>query len=776
MLQLKNITKRYITGEFKQDALKKVSVSFRENEFVAVLGPSGSGKTTLLNIIGGLDRYTSGDLIINGKSTKLFKATDWDAYRNNSIGFVFQNYYLIGHLNILSNVELALTLSGVNAKTRKKKAREVLKRVGLLKHAKKLPSQLSGGQMQRVAIARSLINDPDIILADEPTGALDSETSKQILNLIKEIAKDKLVIMVTHNAELAEQYATRIIKLKDGEIIHDSNPVKEEETLVGDYKLKKTAMSFFTALKLSFNNILTKKWRTLLTSFASSIGIIGIALIMSLSHGFDIKIKEFEVNTISQFPILISQEAMEVNAESMQRIGDNLRNLMDSEKSFPDVQEIYPYNQLEELTIHQNRIKEEYVKYIEAVDPKLVSGISYTRVLSLNLLNKVNGKVQKINTDFSISLTNNISFTSLPKNLDPNKKSKIEQNYDLLYGKYPTEINELVLIVDPLNRVEKNLLANLGFNIENAESIPFEDIIGTELKLIMNDDFYIESNNMFIPNQNLEEVYNSPNAITLKIVGIIRVNPDSKMPILREGIAYQNELAEMIIENAKNSKIVKKQLEVDYNVMTQQQFNMSTEKELFLATLGAYNSPYIIMVYPEDFDTKAELLTYLDEYNKNKDEADRIIYNDLSEIMVTLSGNIMDAITIVLVAFSSISLVVSVIMIGIITYISVLERTKEIGVLRALGARKKDITRVFNAETFIIGLFSGTLGIFIAWLLQFPTNSILESLTTLPNIAKINPVHVIILITVSLVLTIIGGLIPAKFASTRDPVVALRAE
>ncbi len=768
MLKLENISKTYTTGDFKQQALNKVSLEFRKNEFVAILGPSGSGKTTLLNIIGGLDRYDTGDLIINNKSTKKFKTTEWDSYRNNCIGFIFQNYNLIGHISILDNVEMGMTLSGVSASNRKKKALEVLDRVGLKEHAHKRPNQLSGGQMQRVAIARALANDPDIILADEPTGALDSNTSVQIMELIKEIAKDKLVIMVTHNAELAHTYANRIVEFKDGQLISDSNPIKKNEDKKDKYKIKKTAMSFFTALKLSFNNIRTKKGRTLLTAFASSIGIIGIALILSLSNGFDIEIDKFERDTLSSMPVMISEQAMEMTEEKLLE----LNNINDMEE-YIDEEVIYPQQPIVDQVLHTNVLNEDYINYIEKIDGKLLAGISYTRATALNIITKVGDTYKPL----SLNMTD---LTSIPKKMDKDVVGVIEANYDILMGKLPTSKEEILITIDSRNRISSKILE--AFDIDTTkEKVSFEEIMGKELKLVFNDDYYKQLGNFFTLNTDFEALYNSSNALTLKVVGIARGKEDKEaLTASNSGISYTEDLVDYIISENKNSKIVKAQMDADYNVLTGEQFDISNEnqtsKETLISYLGGSDIPMIINLFPVDFNSKEQVLNYLDKYNEGREIDDQILYTDLGNIISSLSGSIMDAITIVLVAFSAISLVVSSIMIGIITYISVLERTKEIGVLRALGARKKDITRVFNAETFIIGLCSGLIGILIGWLLTFPANIIIESLTDLPNVAKLNPVHALILIIISMSLTMIGGFIPAKMAAKKDPVEALRTE
>ena len=766
MLKLKNICKSYKTGDFFQQVLKDVNLEFRKNEFVSILGPSGSGKTTLLNIIGGLDRYDKGDLIINGKSTKKFKDRDWDAYRNNCIGFVFQSYNLISHISILANVELSMTLSGVSHKERREKALEALDKVGLKDHASKKPNQLSGGQMQRVAIARAIVNDPDIILADEPTGALDSKTSKQIMDLIKELSKDKLVIMVTHNAELAKEYSTRIVEFRDGNLLNDSNPITNEKEKNDKFDIKKTSMSFFTALNLSFNNIITKKGRTFLTAFASSIGIIGIALILSLSNGFDIQIDIFEKETLSSLPIMISKTNMEMDEDTMlEMTGQN-----DELESYTDKEEIYPLKPITETITHKNIFTDEYIDYIENINPKLVAGISYYRATALNILNYSNDKYNIVNTT---------NFSTIPVNIDKDGVSIVESNYDIIYGNMPNEYNELVILVDSKNRLDSKLLESLGFDT-TQKTISFEDLINKEVKLVLNNDYYKSLGSYYTFNQDYSSMYNSDNAITLKIVGIMRGKDSNKLTTSTSGMLYTNDLLKYVIEKNNESDIVKTQKEVNYNVLTGEVFTSDesgTEtKDNTLAYLGADTYPMMINIYPKDFDTKEEIIAYLDKYNDNQDDEHKIVYTDLASTISSLSSDIMNAITVVLIAFSAISLVVSSIMIGIITYISVLERTKEIGILRALGARKKDITRVFNAETFIIGLCSGLIGIIITYVLLIPANIILENITDLANVARLNPIHAFILIIISLILTLIGGFIPATMASKKDPVIALRTE
>ena len=764
MLKLKNIKKDYKTGDFVQHALKGVDLTFRENEFVAVLGPSGSGKTTLLNIIGGLDRYDSGDLIIDGKSTKKFKDKDWDAYRNHAIGFVFQSYNLIGHISVLENVEMGMTLSGVSSAERRKKALSLLEKVGLKEHAHKRPNQLSGGQMQRVAIARALANDPKIILADEPTGALDSKTSTQIMDLIKEISKDKLVIMVTHNAELAESYATRIVKMKDGELLSDSKPYDSDESK-GNLNIKKTAMSFWTALKLSFGNIRTKKGRTILTAFASSIGIIGIALILSLSNGFNIEVENFEQDSLSQSPIIITNQTVQMDEDTLNELrGDN------STVEYPSDKEVYAQNNIADTIIHSNKITSDYIDYLDKMNKDDISGISYVKGTSINLVSKNGDDYSLVKPSSSSMMSSTSSFEQLPSSNGDD--GIIENNYDVLAGEVNEDEVGLVLFVNSRNQISSDILKQLGFD----EHASFDDIINKELKVILNDDYYIKVGNNFMVQADLEKLYDSEDSITVKITAILRAKEDKELIATNTGLYYTEALGKKVISSNDNSEIVKVQREADYNVLTRQSFDDTMTKDMILGYLGTDVVPTAIYIYPKDFETKDEVTSYLDKYNEGKAEEDVIQYRDMAEMISTLSGNIMDAITIVLIAFSSISLVVSSIMIGIITYISVLERTKEIGILRAIGARKKDITRVFNAETFIIGIFSGVLGIAIAYLLTIPTNMIIENLSGLANVAKLNPVHALILIIISVTLTIIGGAIPANIASRKDPVEALRTE
>ena len=770
MLQLKTIKKSYKTGNFSQVALNNVSLNFKNHEFVSILGPSGSGKTTLLNIIGGLDRYDSGDLIIKGKSTKKFKDRDFDSYRNKSVGFIFQNYNLISHIDILSNVEMSMTLSGKKHRQRKKIAKELLEKVGLKDHIHKKPNQLSGGQMQRVAIARALANDPEIILADEPTGALDSKTSKQIMQLIKDISKDKLVIMVTHNDELAKEYSDRIILMKDGQVVGDTS-FNEEETLTEDYKLKKTKMSFFTALYLSLNNIKTKKGRTILTSFASSIGIIGISLILSLSNGFTKQIDKFEKDTSDAMPVIISstKTSEETIKNEIASINTNNDNNYTKERKIT-------VNKKEEEDKYNN-INDEFMNHIRNINEKNISSVGLNYITKINLIQKVNDKIYLIDSSDD---KNPVKMTSLPfKSFENKETSEIITNYyDVLEGKLPTNFDEVIIEVNKSNVIDESLKDALGIN---KDDITFDDILNSNIKLVYNDDLYDEFNGFYIQKSINQEMYDNPNNLILKVVGIIRAK-ESKDNVLssNSGLYYKEDLLEHIMQKNSESKIVKKQETSDYNVLTGIKFDNNSkgerDKNTILSYIGKKSNPSMINLYPKNFDKKDKIIEYIEEYNKGKDKKDTIAYLDQAKLITSVTGGIMSGITTVLIAFSSISLVVSSIMIGIITYISVLERVKEIGILRSLGARKKDIRRVFNAETFIIGLFSGSLGIFISWLLLFPINSILKNITKLDNVAIMNVKYAVILIAISILLTLIGGAIPSNIASKKDPVESLRVE
>lgn len=773
MLTLSHIKKSYKVGEFTTTALKDVSLSFRNREFVAILGKSGSGKTTALNIIGGLDRYDSGDLIIKGKHTKDFKDKDWDAYRNNSVGFVFQSYNLINHLSIVDNVELGMTLSGVSAKVKHQTATKVLEQVGLKDHLHKKPNQLSGGQQQRVAIARALANNPEILLCDEPTGALDSQTSTQIMDLIKKIASDRLVIMVTHNPDIAHQYADRIIEFEDGLVISDSHSYAPQDE-ANDFQLKHTKMRFFTALKLSFNNIRTKLGRTALTSFASSIGIIGIAVILSLSNGFQMQIDDFQSNALAEFPIMISQSATVLDAATMvnQQEEDN------KYEEYADTDQVYLYDPSETAIVHQNKISADFLTYINDIDPEYASSIGYSYLLNLNLLRVDGDTITRVSFSGSSAASSGITsgLSTFPISLGDDETSTISSNYDLLAGSYPSSATDIILVVDSRNRVDETLLSSLGYDISESETLKYDELVKTTFQWIPNDSYYTQTGlGNFVPETDLEKIIDADGSMTLNLAGIVRVKEDSQLALLNPGIVYSDELSQQIIELSKTSEIVEAQKASDVNVMSMETIS-ETDKEQLIGYLGGSDQPVLITIYPKDFTTKDEILSYIDSYNEGKAQEDTIVYTDLSSTISGLTKSIMDGITTVLIAFASISLVVSLIMIGIITYTSVIERTKEIGILKALGARKKDITRVFDAETFLLGVFSGLLGIAIAYLLTFPINHIIYILTDLQNVAQLQWQHALLLVVISTVLTVIGGHIPARMASRKDAVIALRSE
>ena len=819
MLELKKIYKEYITGDFKQVALDKVNLNFRKNEFVSILGPSGSGKTTLLNIIGGLDNYTSGDLIINEVSTKDFKDNDWDIYRNHRVGFIFQNYNLIGHQSILSNVELALTLSGVGKSERRKKAILALKKVGLEKHINKNPNQLSGGQMQRVAIARALVNDPDILLADEPTGALDSTTSQQIMKLLKEVAKDKLVIMVTHNSELARAYSTRIIELRDGSIISDSNPYDGkvntvEDEIIRKNKTKKTHMSFKTALGLSFNNLKTKKGRTILTAFAGSIGIIGIALILSLSNGVNKYIERVEAETLSSYPLTIMEESADLT-----EIMGILASGKDKEINH-DKDKIYSNTIMNKMfnsfvtKVSKNDLKT-FKKYLDNNDEigKYVNEIKYSYNIDLNIFNTYNGELVKVNpsnlmSDLGMINSNEMSSMYSSFGMGSNdvfvelmdNKENVLSQYDLIYGSYPEKYDEVVLIVNSNNEIsdytlyalglkDQKMLKEMMYNVMKGEEVDdtnlefsYEDICNIEFKLMINTDLFTKEGNRYVDRSNDLNYVNSilDKSVPLKVVGILRGNDDSVSYVSKTGgVGYTSKLTEYVINNVKNSSIVHEQENnKEVNIFTGSSFELGESYEDNLRKLGvtSVDNPSSISIYSKDFEAKENVVRIIDEYNKETLEEKKITYTDTIGLLINNVTTIVNIISYVLIAFVSISLVVSSIMIGIITYISVLERTKEIGILRSIGASKKDIARVFNAETFIIGLFAGCMGIVITLILNIPINVIINNLSGISGITKLPLVGSIMLIIISVLLTMLGGLIPSKIASNKEPVLALRTE
>ena len=856
MLELKKINKVYTTDSLKQIALRDVSLRFREYEFVSILGPSGSGKTTLLNIIGGLDQYTSGDLIINGISTKEYKDNDWDRYRNHSVGFVFQSYNLIPHQSVLANVELALTISGVSKKARHNKAIKVLKKVGLGDHIYKRPNQLSGGQMQRVAIARALINDPDILLADEPTGALDTKTSVQIMALLKEVSKEKLVIMVTHNPDLANEYSTRIIKIQDGTIQSDTNPFDshEQQELGKKHKSKKNYMSLKTALGLSFNNLRTKKARTILTAFAGSIGIIGIALILSLSHGIQSYIDKVEEDTLSSYPLSIEASSMDTGSlvESLSGKNTDIKDRVEDK--------IYSKNIMGDLfTTMTSQVKtndlKSFKKYLEESDngiTEYTNDIQYSYDVTLNLYKSDTTEVVQVNpTTIFNSLGMDTSsystaYSGMMSSYDVwtelmNNEDLLKSQYDVVVGNWPTNYNEVVLIVNDENEISDYTLYTLGVlsqkdleenfkKMTNGEEVAFEEtsytydeLLNLSYKLVLNTDYYEKQGNVWIDKKDddeyMEKVIEA--AEEIKVVGIIKPNEESVTASNASSsmVGYTHELTEHLINKINEAEIAKEQLSnTEVNVFTGSVFSnndkfdmasLTPEQRAYFASLSSeqlatyiasytknasatyeenlkklgvvsLDNPSQIRIYPKDFESKESIVDGINAYNdkqgKDGKEESIIEYTDLVGILMSSVTSIVNVVSYVLIAFVAISLVVSSIMIGIITYISVLERTKEIGILRAIGASKKDISRVFNAETIIEGSISGVLGILVTLLLNIPINMIIKHMVNISNIAKLPLVGAIALVVISIFLTFIAGLIPSRFASKKDPVEALRTE
>lgn len=758
MLKLKNVYKDYGLGDNIVKALENVNLEFRENEFVSILGPSGCGKTTLLNLIGGLDRYTKGDLLINDKSTKDFKDNDWDSYRNNTIGFIFQNYNLIPHQTVLGNVEIALTLSGVTPQERKKRAVEALHNVGLQDQINKKPNQLSGGQMQRVAIARALVNNPKVLLADEPTGALDTSTSEQIMQLLKEIAKDRLIIMVTHNNELANQYSTRIVKLLDGEVVSDTMPYDSENS-VADNKQKyvggrKSSMSFFTALKLSFNNLRTKKARTIITAIAGSIGIIGIALVLAIGSGMNNYIAGMQSDTLSGFPIIIEKYAMGdlMSFEGNQQFDE-----------FIDDNAVFPYDNRD--SYHNNKITDDYIEYLENMDENLYNSFSYTYGVNMNMVTKTTANEYK---------SANTNLQQIPAN-----KDFVDSQYDYLAGHYPENSSQGVLVVDAHNRVGVDLLNELGIAYDKDQSLVFEDFIGRTLKIIKNNVYYNYDNQTqtYSEGTDFQTLYNDESNISLTIVGVLRIKEKATSSYLSRGIAYHHGLIEDLISDSYNSDIVLAQKNSpERNVLTGFSFITQEQYQQQLIELGGNITPVMIQIFPKTFKTKEDIKEYLNTYNEGLSDEDKIISTDLAEMIAKTMTTMIDTISLILTAFAAISLVVSSIMIGIITYVSVVERTREIGILRSIGARKKDISRVFNAETVIIGFIAGIIGVGITLLLSIPINIIVNNKVGVSGIAALPILSAIILVTVSVTLTFIAGLIPSRIAAKKDPVVALRTE
>ena len=781
-LKLKNITKLYEAGDSKVEALRGINLDFDGSGFVSILGPSGCGKTTLLNIIGGLDKYSSGDLIISGVSTKDYKDRDWDAYRNSQIGFVFQNYNLISHQTVLENVEIALTLTGVSPKERERRSMKVLSDLGLGDQAKKKPNQLSGGQMQRVAIARALVNNPNILLADEPTGALDSKTSVQIMEILKEISKEKLVIMVTHNSKLAKEYSDRTIELLDGKVLSDSqgNTKQKDEELTVAKENKKTAMSYFTALSLSFKNLLTKMNRTIITSIAGSIGIVGVALVLALSNGLTRYINDMQSESLAGFPLTVSSGEQMMDLSSIDYTA-MMNGEEDEFTKFTDEDVLYSYNRFSNTEAHINVFTDEYMEYLSKMEkelPDAINTISYSRAVNINLLSKVDGKV-------ALYDTNTASQGMMPMGNILSYFNEISDNdefvlslYDLIGegSRLPETKNEIAIVVDSYNRVSSGFFEKLGIA---DEELKLSDFIGKPLlKVIPNNEFYKKTNGVYVPIASTEydSVYDSPEGAELVVTGILRKKDEVAASFLPEGVVYTRALTDYIVESAKTSDIAIAQSNSDTDVLSGFPFPKEEMKAMRLLSLGAESIPVSVNIYPKDFDSKDLIKEHLDEYNKGKEKKDQVLYSDIAESMTGAVGRLIDTVTYVLVGFAAISLVVSTIMIAIITYVSVIERTKEIGILRSVGARKKDITRIFNAETIIIGFVAGMLGVGLSYLLSIPINSILFDLVGIKGLASLNPISAVLLVLGSMVLTLIAGAFPARMAAQKDPVVALRTE
>ena len=864
MLKLENIVKEYDSGDDKVSALKGISVEFRKNEFVSVLGPSGCGKTTLLNIIGGLDRYTSGDLVISGRSTKEYKDGDWDTYRNHAIGFVFQSYNLIPHQSVLANVELALTLSGVSRAKRREKAKEALEKVGLGDQLNKKPNQMSGGQMQRVAIARALVNDPEILLADEPTGALDSETSVQIMDLLKEIAEDRLVIMVTHNPELAEKYSTRIIRLFDGKIIDDTNPyTSEQEEKADNKKRKKPSMSFFTALSLSCKNLLTKKARTFLTSFAGSIGIIGIALILSLSNGVNLYIENVEKETLSSYPIQIEQNTTDTS-ELMKKFMED-KGVEDPEKNTIYSNDIMTEMMTAMVNGSTSNDLAEFKNYIEKNNDEIMtyaSDVKYAYSTEMNIYTSDGYRVNPGTVFETLGFTsensnqNSMGGSPIMENMQVwsellDNKELLDKQYEVIAGRMPEKYDEIVVIVNENNQISDYTLYTLGLkdsnelieiltaamNGEKVEepvqtSYSYDQILDLSFRLLINSDYYQKNDDGTWTDMSEDTLYmldKLKNSTEVKVVGILKSTDSFEFGT----VGYLSSLTEYLINQVNDSEIVKEQKEnPDVDILTglpfskgeehtmeelnayiaslpaeqQVQFNAHIEQmrlqglndEKIVSQFSSYletgyststyednlllmgaadlDNPSSILIYPTDFEAKDKISDFITEYNNNVSESKQISYTDYIGLMMSSVTTIINAISYILIAFVSISLIVSSIMIGIITYISVLERTKEIGILRAMGASKGDISRVFNAETLIVGFAAGMIGIGVTLLLLIPINAIIKAITDIAGIAVLPIAGAVILVLISMLLTFIAGLIPAKIAAKKEPVTALRTE
>ena len=766
MIELSNIHKAYRVSDESVTALNGVSVKFEEKGLVSIVGPSGCGKTTLLNVIGGLDQYDEGDILIDGVSTKSYKDTDWDAYRNHRIGFVFQSYNLIPHLNVLDNVTMALSLSGIGERERKQRATKMLQEVGLGDKLKKKLSQLSGGQQQRVAIARALVNSPDILLADEPTGALDSKTSTQIMELLSEIAKTRLVIMVTHNLDIASSYSDRVIEMLDGQVQSDSKPFNEEVSVKPEEnkKQKGTSMSFFEALKSSGKNLLTKKGRTIATSIAGSIGIIGIGLVLSLSNGISQKVSAMEGDSLAGFPISIPSTTM--TASSFFGNGDR--------SQYPSSDEYYARDTQRTSSQHKNDFSSEFLDYLGKLNPKTYNSIVYGHGVALNVIYQNGNNYGKVpsgsdNMLASLGLGNSL-FSEVP-----DYKDFILSQYDILAGDYPTEANQLGLVVNTYNQLDDTALSSMGFAVQ--ETYTSADFLGKEYQVLGNDDFYQENDGVYAARTDYENLYNLSGTTSLKakITCILRQKPTSSSSFLSEGLLYTSKLTDKLLNDGAASRIALAQKATpETNVLTGQAFNRLTSYEANMLSFGADKTPTSISIYPKSFDDKAKIKAYIDEYNRTRTYDESIIYTDLAESITSVLSMVTNAITVVLSAIAAISLVVSSVMIAIIIYVSVIERTKEIGIMRALGARKKDIKRIFSMEAITIGAVAGVIGVLVTYILDIPISLLVGHLVEGSFSAFLAPQFALLLLAVSILLTFIAGIAPSAGASRKDPVIALR--
>ncbi|MGA0351788.1 MAG: ATP-binding cassette domain-containing protein [Acholeplasmataceae bacterium] len=780
MLILKDIVKIYQSKDLQVTALKKINVSFRDKEFVSILGPSGCGKTTLLNLIGGLDRYTEGDLVIDGISTKTYGDAQWDTYRNHRIGFVFQSYHLIGHLSVIENVALALTLSGTSREERLEKAAAVLKDVGLEDQLQKFPNQLSGGQQQRVSIARALVNDPDILLADEPTGAIDSKTAEKIMSILKEISKTRLVIMVTHNPNLANTYSDRIIKILDGEVLEDSHPLVESEIEENIETNQKTAMSYMTALGLSFKNLMTKKIRTLITAIAGSIGIIGIALILSVSNGFQIYIGSVQQELLSAVPITIDEQTI-VLPDSIPT-GPPIFTDTNTAELFPSVPFVTPYTPVQQISnyTHFNVLTEDYMTYLEQLDSTLYQELTYDYDIEPLVIREIDGSYRRISSG-SIQM----------RQLDVDEEALLDAQYDVLYGRFPdSDALEMVIVVSDRNQLRDFVLENLGFVDDEdqlLDEILFDDLVNLTFKLVHSGIYYAQGEDGYFY-ANAEQAYMHEEAVNLNIVGILRVKEGLDNEVLREGFGYSQAVSQYVLSNSMDASVVQAleaSLEAGGNegpytsVFSDDTYQSKSDVVNVIQWLGGSQFPSQITIYANDFEAKETISAYLSAYNDQFADDEvymKIIHTDFTQTFTSYLSQIVSNVTLLLVGLSGISLVVSSVLIGIITYVSVIERTKEIGILRALGARKKDITRVFNAETMIVGFLAGSIGIIVTVILNPIINGVIANVADIRNLSVLDPVTGLLLIVLSIALTLIAGFIPAKIASRKDPVVALRTE